>query len=222
LLRNEGIAGRGANHLSSALIAVLTCIVHEHSEIHNIILWSDSCIPQNRNSIMSTALLDFMKKHPNIIITEQKFCEPGHSCIQEVDNVHSQNEKRLRILEVFSPVSLIRALRNTNKRSPFTIIELTSEDFQDYQHAAKQLNFHSLPVPYSKVRHIMSRKSSAGSNSSKSENNSTDTELTLNKRGLIQLQYLMFVQHVRSCGPACSVMMARNSTVSSVIWSKLR
>ena len=94
----------------------------------------------------------------------------GHSCIQEVDNVHSQIEKRLRALEVFSPVSLIRAFRTTNKRSPFTIIESTSEDFQDYQHAAKQLNFHSLP--YSKVKHIMYRKSSAGSNSSKSENNS--------------------------------------------------
>ena len=66
---------------------------------------------------MSTALLDFMKKHADIIITEQKLCESGHSCIQEVDNVHSQIKKRLRALEVFSPVSLIRGLRNTNKKS---------------------------------------------------------------------------------------------------------
>ena len=169
---HEGIAGRGANHLSSALIKALTRIIHEDSEIHHIILWSDSCVPQNRNSIMSTALFDFMIKHPSVITTEQKFCEPGHSCIQEVDNVHSQIEKRLRTLEVFSPVTLIRALLSTNKRSPFTVIQLTTEDFQDFQHTAKQMNFHSLP--YSKVKHIVYHKSSAGNNSSECENSSTD------------------------------------------------
>ena len=57
-----------------------------------MILWFDSCVPQNRNSYMSM-LREFIVKNPNIDVLQQKFCEPGHSSIQEIDNVHSQIEK---------------------------------------------------------------------------------------------------------------------------------
>jgi len=55
----------------------------------------------------------------------------------------------------------------------------------------------------------MYRKSSAGSNSSKSENNSTNIAVEYKvdfEQSLIHLQYLMLVQHVRSCGPACGLV----------------
>ena len=39
-----------------------------------------------------------------------KFCTPGHSAIQEVDNLISQIEKRQKLVEYYSPVSLLRIL----------------------------------------------------------------------------------------------------------------
>jgi hypothetical protein len=50
---------------------------------------SYSCVPQNRNSIMTFALKYFLDKSTTLQQIEQKFCQPGHSSIQEVDNIHS-------------------------------------------------------------------------------------------------------------------------------------
>jgi len=86
---NEGVAGRGANHIASALVAVLRRILNDHPMTRRMIIWSDSCVPQNRNSIISFALLWFMQNNPCVESIHQKYCEPGHSTIQEVDNLHS-------------------------------------------------------------------------------------------------------------------------------------
>ena len=48
----------------------------------------------------------------------QKFGTPGHSAIQEVDNLHSQIEKTLSHSEVFSPVGLLRVLLLVDRRNP--------------------------------------------------------------------------------------------------------
>ena len=65
-------------------------------------LWSDSCVPQNKNSVMVSPLKKIMTKFPNIEEIEQKLCTSGHSSIQEVDNVHSHIEKALNLSELFS------------------------------------------------------------------------------------------------------------------------
>ena len=62
---NEGMCGRGANHIASALVAVLKKVVSEY-KVKHIILWSDSCVPQNRNSVMTFALLDFLHNNPSV------------------------------------------------------------------------------------------------------------------------------------------------------------
>jgi len=150
---NEGLAGRGANHIASALVAILKRVVRDHESIKHILLWSDSCVPQNRNSIMTTAILYFMRQHPTVTV-EQKFCQPGHSSIQEVDNLHSQIEKRLKVLEVYSPISLMRVLLNVNVHNPFIVIQMKAADFLDYQHVSHGLLLKSMGIPYSRVKHI--------------------------------------------------------------------
>jgi len=54
------------------------------------------------NSVMSFALLPFLSGHPNIQEIVQKFGTPGHSPVQEVDNIHSQIERRMRKTEIQS------------------------------------------------------------------------------------------------------------------------
>ena len=118
----EAISGRAGNDLASATVQILEKVTSKHPDITELTLWTDSCVPQNRNSALSLALLEFMEKHAEITKNEQKYCEPGHSVIQEVDNLHSQIEKVLSVAEVYSPLSLLRLLLQSNKRKPLNVI----------------------------------------------------------------------------------------------------
>ena len=55
----ENIAGRAGNEIASALTHILKNVVRDHPQITSKILWSDACVPQNRNSFMSLALMFF-------------------------------------------------------------------------------------------------------------------------------------------------------------------
>ena len=78
--------GRGGNEIASALIAILNDIVKEYPTLEKLCLWSNSCVPQNKN-YMVTALKIFLYQHLNLKQIEHKFCTPGHSNIQEVSTV---------------------------------------------------------------------------------------------------------------------------------------
>lgn len=113
-LWHEGLSGRAGNDIASSVVKILHAIVEENADdpkIKHMILWSDSCVPQNRNSHFATAIKIFLKKHPEIVSIEHKYCEPGHSCIQEVDNLHSQIETVCRHCEMYSPIGLLRMLK---------------------------------------------------------------------------------------------------------------
>jgi len=131
----EGMSKRTGNDIASALVKILSssdC----HPEINKMTLWSDSCVAQNKNSVMSFAINHFLQTPGcpvDIII--QKFGQPGHSPIQEVDNIHTQIEKTLSNSEVFSPVSLIRALKRVNRKHPLKIIQMRKGDFWNFQGA---------------------------------------------------------------------------------------
>ena len=47
---HEKVSGRAGNDIASCLITLLKQILSEHPEAKHLILWSDSCVPQNRNS----------------------------------------------------------------------------------------------------------------------------------------------------------------------------
>ncbi|GFO02652.1 hypothetical protein PoB_002915700 [Plakobranchus ocellatus] len=116
----------------------------EHKD--KIIMLKEIC--QNRNSVMTLALMLFLKEHKSIQRMTQKFCEAGHSCIQEVDSIHSVVERHLRHQEIFSPLGLVKKL--TSIRNP-KVIQMVF--FLDYQSKAKgEFNF-SL-VPFTQVRQL--------------------------------------------------------------------
>lgn len=116
-------------------------------------MWSDSCIAQNKNQMISTAILKFMSDHLQIKSIVQKFSEPGHSQIQEVDCVHSALDKYLKPLEIHSILSLVNYLKNveTNKIK-LKIIEMQFSDFKNFSRISNQLNFSI--VPFTKIKLI--------------------------------------------------------------------
>lgn len=64
--------------LMGALTKISKQIILDHPTIKELILWSDSCVPQNRNSVISYAIAHFLTrqtKHEKIIL---KYSTPGH------------------------------------------------------------------------------------------------------------------------------------------------
>lgn len=119
--------------------------------VKNIITWSDSCVPQNRNSIISCAVVCFLQQNPNIESIIMKYSIPGHSCIQEVDNIHSRIEKQLRVSDVWSPLGLVRLLKQIDHKKAFHIIHM-HKTFLDYHNVSKNFNYKK--VPYTKVKQL--------------------------------------------------------------------
>ena len=152
---NETDSGRGGNTIASALLKGLEQFVETHPDVTEITLWSDSCVPQNRNSMMSYALKSFMKKHTHIVEIVQKYSESGHSLIQEVDNAHSAIERHLQRCEVYSPLSLIRQLAAVRRDPKFNILQLRHSDFLNFEEV-KQMRFDK--VPYTLVKQLIYKK----------------------------------------------------------------
>jgi len=101
---------------------------------------------------MTTALLLFLQCNPSVTVLTQKFCEPGHSDIQEVDNLHSQIEKVLQPCEIYSPLGLVRALSKTPRHKPLKLKQVRMNDMRDNLSEANHFRFDSLP--FSNVKAI--------------------------------------------------------------------
>lgn len=125
-------SGRSGNDIASAIFKVLCEILKNHTDITDLITWSDSCVPQNRNQMMSLAMLNILNLFPHLSSVTMKFSTPGHSCIQEVDNVHSHIEKVMAVSEFWSPVSFLRLLLRVNRKTPYNVVQLKNQHFKDF------------------------------------------------------------------------------------------
>ncbi|CAH0556814.1 unnamed protein product [Brassicogethes aeneus] len=63
--------------------------------------------------------------------------------------MYSCIEKALRATEYYSPVSLLRALKNVKERKPYKLIQLQASDFMEFQVNAQNVNYDA--APFSKV-----------------------------------------------------------------------
>lgn len=148
-LWTEAISGRAGNDIASSFISILKRISTDEPNVTNLICWSDSCVPQNRNSHISHAILEFLNQQEKITSIIMKYSLAGHSCVQEVDNMHKQIEDAMKVAEFYSPVSFLRVLLKVNRKNPYRVIQMKKVDFKDYQASSKMLLFSK--VPYTKV-----------------------------------------------------------------------
>lgn len=95
-----------------------------------IIIYSDGCTFQNRNNILSNALLNFAILH-NIEVT-QKYLTKGHTQM-ECDSVHACIERKLRNREIELPSDYAKASREARRNpEPYEVIQLSYDFFKDY------------------------------------------------------------------------------------------
>ena len=144
----EAQTGRSGNDKASALNKILKAVTEKFSDINKIILWSDSCVPQNKNRVNSMMILKFLETHPNIKELHHKYSVPGHSHIQEVDAVHSAIERHLRGVSIYSPVSLIKhLLKMKYQKVKLHIMQLQKTDFYNYNIASQSFTW----IPFTKI-----------------------------------------------------------------------
>lgn len=95
-----------------------------------IVIYSDGCTYQNRNSIMANALL-------NLVITKdleiiQKYLVPGHTQM-ECDSVHSCIERKLKTKEIYLPSDYIKATKEARQKPfPYKVKEVDHTLFKNY------------------------------------------------------------------------------------------
>ncbi|GBM82371.1 hypothetical protein AVEN_271592-1 [Araneus ventricosus] len=72
---------------------------------------------------------------------------PEDLCVQKVDSVRSNIEKAMNKTDFYSPIGLIRILRQVNPRHPYRVIQMRPVDFKDFQGTAKLSDYNIVPFP---------------------------------------------------------------------------
>lgn len=95
-----------------------------------IILYSDGCGAQNRNSILSKALLNFSMENNVCII--QKYLEKGHTQM-ECDSMHSTIERKISGRVINVPADYVNLLKTARKNPrPYDVQYLNHAYFKNF------------------------------------------------------------------------------------------
>lgn len=123
-LWNETKGAVGANEFATI---IYNFIDKESRDLHRqeeIILYSDGCAGQNRNAVLSNALLHLAKE--NNITVVQKYLERGHTQM-EADSIHSVIERALKKSKINVPADYINVCLTARKTpEPYKVQYLKS------------------------------------------------------------------------------------------------
>ena len=102
--------------------------LEENPHVKTLIIWSDGCGYQNRNSVVANAYLYLAKEMDVTII--QKYLVPGHTQM-ECDSMHSTIERQI-VGPVFAPTDYVTLMRSARKSPrPYHVQHLTHDFFKE-------------------------------------------------------------------------------------------
>lgn len=123
----ETEAGRGPQEIASSVLKFLQTNLKKTAE--TLILWCDSCSGQNRNFILTAMLHHFLSTQLTLKTILIRFLVSGHSYMS-CDRDFACVEKAVRKTEkIFLPSEYIKIMKDCNKKNPFHVTEMTTEDF---------------------------------------------------------------------------------------------
>ena len=73
------MSGQAGNDIASAFMQILNKVAANHPDVIELICWSDSSVPQNRNSHISQAIFEYLSKQSRINVVTMKYSLAGHS-----------------------------------------------------------------------------------------------------------------------------------------------
>lgn len=125
---DETAADLKASTYATFYVNYLKRILNENPK--DVVIYSDGCTSQNRNVVVSNAILR-LAMDKNVVIT-QKFLEKGHTQM-EVDSVHSVIERKLKNRELFLPSTFAALSKEARlKPRPYDVVIADHTFFIDY------------------------------------------------------------------------------------------
>lgn len=116
---HEGEGGLTSPIFASFIVNFIDTIITQSSvPIRHIVLFSDGCTYQNRNSVLSNAFLNYAIEKG--VIIEQKYLERGHTQI-EVDSVHNTIENKLRKKPIYVPQNYVDIIKSVRISHPYKL-----------------------------------------------------------------------------------------------------
>jgi len=127
---HEGNGGLDADEFATLVTKFLSSI---QDSVERVILWSDGCTYQNRNSTLASAILYFLRsgQKPNLREVHQKFLCRGHTEI-EVDSMHAAIEAASSKIEVYTPLEWQTVMKTARPKQPYEVTELRYNDWQTF------------------------------------------------------------------------------------------
>lgn len=132
---------RGANDIASCLYDfIINQLPHLNTNAKKLIMYSDSCPGQNKNSIVTAMLMLVVKLSPQLQSIEHKFLVPGHTHMEaDTDHALIERKKKQTSMDIHLPRDWYQLVRTaSNKTAKFTVIEMTRDMFYDFNIFSKQ------------------------------------------------------------------------------------
>ena len=139
---HEGLAKRGSREIASCLNKLLEGLEKEKKK--HVFLFSDSCIGQNKNSIVVSCFMRFLETSQSIETITMRYFEPEHGQ-NSGDSMHSACEREVRQTAkvegaVHIPSHLVPCLARACTKKPYKIIQINQSDILDWKVPADSLN----------------------------------------------------------------------------------
>lgn len=130
-LWDETKAGRGANQIGSCVFKYFTELP---AEVSQVIMYSDTCTGQNRNSHIAAMCFSALQKNPHLKSIDHKFMVSGHSHM-ECDTAHAMIEKKKKRtdMRIHHPWDWAQLIRTVGKKDKFLVTEMQQEHFFDFK-----------------------------------------------------------------------------------------
>ena len=127
---HEGEGGLDSDEFATLVTEYLNTLP---DTVTTVILWSDGCCYQNRNSQLASAILYFLRsnKKPHLEEVHQKFLTKGHTQM-EVDSMHAAIETASAKIELSTPPEWVTIMKSARPKQPYHTSLLTHSFWQKF------------------------------------------------------------------------------------------
>lgn len=132
---SEVDGGRGANQVASCLAKHLNNLP---PHVKNVVMYSDTCSGQNKNSHLAAMCLTVLKNHKTLETLDHKFLVPGHTHMEcDVDHAMIERNKKKSGFPIYHPHDWMQLVRLTGKKNPLQVVPMYYTDFMQYSDLLK-------------------------------------------------------------------------------------
>lgn len=133
---HEAIGNRGGNEIASCIFNHLTNLP---TDTRHVILYSDCCPGQNKNSFIASMFQTFLQLENNVETVDHKFLLPGHTHMEcDIDHALIEKKKRLTTVKIHHPRDWYQFVRTVGVKKKFYVKEINQDEIFKFSDIAKE------------------------------------------------------------------------------------